>query len=117
MVHPRRSGITVGLRPDEAKKVRRQVLGKDPVDVDLTVLRGAAVQMREGLARQLVIYPGFTLFLWGQAFNIGMTSALDVIMVIVLVGLMVILGYMVRQFQQTEAFLTRTHTSGSDGST
>lgn len=116
MVQPQRIGVTVGLAADEVKKVRRQVLSKDPVDVDLTVLRGAAVQMREGLARQLVTLPGITLLFWGQALDRGVTSALDVILLVALVGIMAAIGYSVRQFQQTGTFLATTDTSTSGDS-
>lgn len=114
LVQPQRIGVTVGLTADEVKRVRRQVLGKEPVDADLTVLRGAAVQIREGLARQLVTLPPLMLFFWGQALNRGVTSAFDVVMLIVLLGMMVILGFTVRQFRQTEAFLRVTVGSSSD---
>ncbi|WP_367646045.1 hypothetical protein [Paenarthrobacter ureafaciens] len=114
MVQPHRMGVTVGLTADEVKRVRRQVIGKEPVDVDLRVLRGAAVQIREGLARQFITLPGFTLLFWGQALNRGVSSTLDVIFLIALLAMMVTLGYLVRQFHQTGVFLTMTATSASD---
>ena len=112
-VQPRGVGVTAGLTTDEVKRVRRQVLGKEPADADRTVLRGAAIQLREGLARQLVTLPPFALCLWGQATHRGLASAVDVVMAAALLLYMVALGYSVRQFQQAGAFLTMTSVSAS----
>lgn len=108
-VQPRRIGVTVGLTADEAKHVRRRILSNGPVDdADGTVLRGAAVQLREGLARQLVTAPGFLVLFAGQAVGRGKSSVFDVVMILAILGLVVLFGFVVRQFKQTGAFLPST---------
>lgn len=69
----------MSLNDDERKRVRRQVLGKEPVDPrPLPVVRGAAVQTRKALATQLTLLPmvplalvpqflRFDMFLWWLA--------------------------------------------------
>lgn len=106
-VQPRRIGVTVGLTADEAKQVRRRILSNEPVDdADGAVLRATAVQLREGLAKQLVTAPGFLVLFAGQAVGRGTRSVFDVVMILAIVGLVVAFGFVVRQFQQTGAFLT-----------
>ena len=108
-VQPRRIGVTVGLTADEAKQVRRRILSNLPIgDADGAVLRGAAVQLREGLARQLVTAPGFLVLFAGQALGRGTWSVFYVVMIVAIVGLVVAFGFVVRQFRQTGAFLTST---------
>jgi len=113
-VQPRRIGVTVGLTADEAKRVRRQIFGRDPVEDDLRVLRAAAVQTREGLGRQLVISPPLMLLFLGQAMSRGVTSPLDVIMLAALLGMMVAMAFVVREFHQTGAFIATTATPAAD---
>lgn len=117
MVQPQRVGVMVGLEAKEVKWVKRQVFGKEPVEGDLKVLRGAAIQEREGLARQLVTFPSLTLSLWGQTLHRGLTSVFDVMFLIVLVVLTVAMGQLVRQFHQTGAFVAATDRWISDGPT
>lgn len=63
MVQPQRIGVTIGLSSEEVKHVRRQILAKEPTDAaKLAVLRGAAIQIREGLAKQLLIAPGLFFY-------------------------------------------------------
>ncbi|MEC5181799.1 hypothetical protein [Arthrobacter sp. CG_A4] len=115
MARPGGIGVTVGLTPEEVKHVRRQVLGKEPIDVNhLSVLRGAAVQLREGLAKQLLWSPGLLVYFAGQSLSRGVHSVIDVIMIVLLLGMAVVLGISARQFLQTGAFLTSTYSSGSD---
>jgi hypothetical protein len=107
--------VTIGLTGAEVKRVRRQVLGKEPVAADeLPVLRGAAVQIREGLARQLLTSPGFVMFLFGQAVGRGITSAMDVLFIVALLGMVVLLGNIARQFHQAGVFLTTAAVSAPD---
>ncbi|TDK24075.1 hypothetical protein E2F48_14935 [Arthrobacter crusticola] len=108
-VQPRRMGVTVGLSTDEAKYVRRQVLAGKPSDLEkLSVLRGAAVQIREGLARQLLTAPGLLALLSGQAVSRGITSAVDVVMILLLLAMVVLIGFVARQFLRTGTFLNST---------
>jgi hypothetical protein len=106
LVQPRGIGVTAGLTADEVKHVRGQILAKEPVDAeDLPVLRGAAVQIREGLARQLLMSPGLVVFFCGQSVSRGISSGIDIAMIVLLLGMVVLLGFVARQFQQTAAFL------------
>jgi hypothetical protein len=107
----------VGLTADEAKQIRRRILSNGPVDeADGPVLRGAAAQLREGLARQLVTAPGFLVLFAGQALGRETWSVFDVVMILAILGLMVLFGFVVRQFKQTGAFLTSTaHPSPETG--
>ena len=115
MVRPRRIGVTVGLTADEVKHIRRQVLAKEPIDVShISVLRGAAVQIREGLAKQLLLSPGLLIYFAGQFLSRGIQSVIDVMMLVLLLGMVVLLGITSRQFHQTGEFLTSTYPSGSD---
>lgn len=115
MVSDHPIGVTVGLTAEEVKHVRRQVVGKEPIDVNhISVLRGAAVQIREGLAKQLLWSPGLLIYFAGQSLSRGIQSFLDVMMIVLLLGLVVLLGLTARQFHQTGLFLTATSPSGSD---
>ncbi len=108
-------GVTVGLTAAEAKHVRRQVLAQEPVEKNhIEVLRGAAVQLREGLAKQLLWWPGFLILFAGQSLARGIQSVIDVVIIVVLLVLLVLLGHAGRQFHQTGVFLDSTDPAGSD---
>lgn len=109
-VQPRpRVPVTLSLTADEVKLVRRQVLGKAPVAVhELPVLRGAAVQIREGLAKQLLTSPGLVVIFVGQATSREVSSVWDALMNVLLLVIIVLYGFLARQFQQTGAFLRST---------
>lgn len=76
---PGRIGVVMSLNDDEKKRVRHQVIGKEPVDPKhVNVVRGAAVQTRKALATQLALLPTvplalvpqflrFDMFLWWLA--------------------------------------------------
>jgi hypothetical protein len=116
MVQPQRIGVTVGLTAEEVKHVRRQVLAKEPIDADrLPVLRGAAVQIREGLAKQLLTAPGLVIFFIGQTLYRGITSVIDMVMIVLLLCMIALFINGARQFQQTGAFLTSAAPTASDG--
>ena len=114
LVRPTRIEVTVGLTAEEAKHVRRQVLAKEPVDLDqILVLRGAAVQMREGLAKQLLWSPGFLIYFTGQFLLHGTLSVFAVVMNLLLLGMFVLLILAARQFHQTGVYLPSTVASFS----
>jgi hypothetical protein len=70
------------------------MLAKEPVDVDeLPVLRGAAVQIREVLAQQLLICPGLVVAFCGQAVSRGIKSGVDIAMIVLLLGMRLLLGF------------------------
>jgi hypothetical protein len=102
-------GVTAGLTADEVKHVRRQILAKEPVAVDrIPVLRGAAVQMRGSLAKQLLTMPGLVLVLFGLTASRDRISAIDVVMIALLLVVVVFYGMVVRWFRQSGAFLRST---------
>lgn len=83
MVRDHPIGVTLGLTAEEVKHVRRQVLGKEPIDVNhISVLRGAAVQIRAGLAKQLLWSPDLLIYFAGQFLSRGVQSFLDVMMIV-----------------------------------
>lgn len=110
MVQPQRMGVTVGLTSEEVKLIRRQIWQKESPDTaNLQILRGAAIQIREGLAKQLLVSPGVLLFLTGQAVPRGITSLLDLVTIVLLLALVALFVVVVRRFKQTGAFLDATN--------
>ncbi|MCZ2403102.1 hypothetical protein IV498_07880 [Paenarthrobacter sp. Z7-10] len=117
MVRPRQIGVTVGLKGDEVKHVRRQILAKDPIDLtQLTVLKAAAVQFREKLAKQLLTSPGIVIFLSGQAAARGIRSGFDVMIIAVLLVMVGLVGSLAHQFRRTGVFLAATGPAAADDS-
>jgi hypothetical protein len=115
MARPQRIGVTVGLTSAEVKHIRRQIMAKEPIDINhISVLRGAAVQIREGLAKQLLLSPGLLIYFGGQALSRGTHSVIDVMMIVLLLGMVVLLSITSGQFRQTGKFLTSTHPSAPD---
>ncbi|MFE4230393.1 hypothetical protein ACFRJ8_21175 [Arthrobacter sp. NPDC056886] len=103
-----RVDVLLSLEDEERKGIRRQILGKSPVDPDhLVVSRAAAVQLRKNLARQLIWAPVLPLILipqllGGSAFGSWLMAA----------GVAVwVLG--VRDFQRAGRFLDRTAEPGA----
>jgi len=65
--------VLLSLESEEQKQVRRQIAGKAPIDSEhLSVTRAAAVQLRKGLATQLVLAPFFPLIFIPQAVNFAL---------------------------------------------
>ena len=102
-----RIDVLLSLEDGERKDIRRQVLGKSPLDPDrLAVSRAAAVQLRKNLATQLIwmsVYPfvflpqvirgdGFTSWLMAGGVALLLTGTL----------------FIVRDFQRAGGFLART---------
>jgi len=117
LVQPRRLGVTIGLTGAEAKSIQNQILGKESLDPQqLQILRGAAIQLRERMARGLISTAGLVLLGFGQA--VGLTRMdgfppIGLILLILAVPLLLITyGWMVRQFHQTSAFLVKTSSGG-----
>ncbi|WP_256214259.1 hypothetical protein [Arthrobacter sp. ov118] len=99
--------VLLSLEDEERKDIRRQVLGKAPIDPDhLVVSRAAAVQLRKNLATQLVWMSAYPFVLIPQVIGgDGFSSWLMAAGVAVIVtGIM----FSVRDFQRAGAFLTRT---------
>lgn len=95
------------LDSEERKSIRRQIVGRAPVDVGhLPVVRAGAVQLRKSLATQLVLMPWYLFFI---AFQIsswtGRGDAFAWIMAGLALVMVVALGFAVREFRQTTRFL------------
>lgn len=110
-VQPQGIGVTTGLEPAEVKHVRRQILGTKPVEVQhAALLRGAAIEIRGRLAKQLVLSPGLFIYFCGQVISRGISSALDIGVLVLLLGMGIVYLFLVRQFLQTGKFV---HAMGS----
>jgi hypothetical protein len=106
-----RVNVLLSLESAEQKQVRRQIAGKAPIDSEhLSVTRAAAVQLRKGLATQLVLAPFFPLSFIPQAVNFALRGDTLAAWVMALgVGVIVIaFGLLVRDFRRAGRFLTRT---------
>lgn len=109
-----RIDVLLSLDDEERKDIRRQVLGKTPVDPDhLVVSRAAAVQLRKNLATQLIWLPVLPLTFIPQVIRgAGFLSWLMAAGVAILVlGLMCV----VRNFERAGRFLDRTAEPGAPG--
>jgi hypothetical protein len=63
-----RIDVLVSLTDDEQKQIRRQILGKAPINAEhVAVARAAAVQHRKNLATQLILLPTLPLVFLPQA--------------------------------------------------
>lgn len=110
-VSPERIGVLIGLTPVEQKSIRKQIFGRIPfVLKELAVSRGAAVQQRENLARQLAVSPGVMLILMGQflIFDGLVLRSIWVLMACLLVAVFIMAVW---QFRQTGLFLRHTATA------
>ena len=102
-----RVDVMLSLDDAERKSLRRQIRGKEPIDprwVDVT--RAAAVQLRRGLATQLMLFPIQALIFlpqvihWAGLFS-WLFAAATLLMVVGLV-------YTYRDFRRTGECLART---------
>ncbi len=103
--------VLLSLESGEQKQVRRQIAGRAPIDSEhLSVTRAAAVQLRKGLATQLVLAPFFPLTFIPQAVNFALRGDTLAAGIMALgVGVTVIaFGLLVRDFRRAGRFLTRT---------
>ncbi|WP_235423704.1 hypothetical protein [Pseudarthrobacter chlorophenolicus] len=65
-----RIDVLLSLESDERKRIRRQITGKAPLDIEhLPVVRAAAVQLRKNVATQLLVQPMIPLIFIPQAVN------------------------------------------------
>jgi hypothetical protein len=109
-----RIDVLLSLEDEERKDIRRQILGKTPVDPEhLVVSRAAAVQLRKNLATQLIWMSVLPLIFIPQVIRgAGFLSWLMAAGVAILViGLL----YVVRAFQRAGRFLDRTAEPGAKG--
>jgi hypothetical protein len=103
-----RIDVLLSLEDEERKDIRRQILGKTPVDPDhLVVSQAAAVQLRKNLATQLIWMSMLPLVFIPQVIRgagfIQWLIAATVVVVLV-IGTM----FVVRDFQRAGRFLART---------
>lgn len=115
-----RVDVLLSLESHEQKHLRRQILGRMPLEPEhLAVARGAAVQIRKGMATQLVLAPIYPLAFIPQAVNFLMRgdTALGWVMAAFVVALCVGLGLLIRDFRRTGEFLERTASLAGGGTT
>ena len=109
-----RIDVLLSLEDEERKDIRRQILGKTPVDPEhLVVSQAAAVQLRKNLATQLIWMSVFPLVFIPQVIRgagfISWFMAAGVLVMVI--GAM----YVVRDFQRAGWFLDRTAEPGAPG--
>jgi hypothetical protein len=103
--------VLLSLESEERKQIRQQIAGKIPAEREhLAVARGAAVQMRKGLATQLLFAPIYPLVFLPQALRLAMRGDdLFAWFMFIAVGLLTIgIAFIVRDFRRAGRFLTRT---------
>jgi hypothetical protein len=114
-----RVDVLLSLENEERKQVRRQIAGKAPVmPQHLMVTRGAAVQLRKGLATQLVLQaPLFPLIFIPQAVNFALRgdSVASWVMVVGVVAAVIAVVLFVRDFRRAGRFLARTSDQANHG--
>lgn len=112
LIQPQRSGVMLYLHPEEQKSLRRQVDGRAPLMPDqLGVARGVAVQLRQGLATQLLVLPGLLLMYIGQVLNSGTGGIIRGIQALLFLLVLAAACFTGWQYRQTGKFLMQT--SGS----
>lgn len=99
--------VLVSLENEERKDIRREVLGKAPVDPNhLAVSRAVAVQLRKNLATQLTWMPALVFLFIPQVFRgDGVLSWVMALAVAVQVIAAILVA---RDFRRTGRFLART---------
>ena len=102
-----RIDVLLSLEDEERKDIRRQVLGKTPVDPEhLVITQAAAVQLRKNLATQLIWMSAFPLLFIPQVIRgAGFISWFMAAGVLVMV---IAAMYIARDFQRAGRFLDRT---------
>lgn len=106
-----RVDVMLSLESEERKQVRRQIAGKTAIDSEhLAVTRAAAVQLRKGLARFLLVAPMFPLLFIPQAMSFAFRgdSPAAWLMAIGVVAVLIGLVLSVRDFRRAGRFLART---------
>ena len=110
--------VLLSLTDEEQKQVRRQIAGKASIDPQhLAVTRAAAVQQRKGLATQLLLQPLMPCVFAAQAMNfaLGGENLVAVLMAIAVLGMVIVDGFLIRDFRRAGQFLTRTAERAASG--
>ncbi|MEV7136446.1 hypothetical protein AB0N24_26680 [Arthrobacter sp. NPDC093128] len=114
-----RIDVLLSLENEEKKQVRRQIAGKGPIDPEhLSVTRAAAVQLRKGLATQLLLLaPLYPLIFIPQVINLALRGdSLFAWLMATGVGVIVAgVGFLVRDFRRAGRFLTHTAEQAAPG--
>ncbi|OOP61613.1 hypothetical protein BMF89_12035 [Arthrobacter sp. SRS-W-1-2016] len=111
-VEPGRIDVLLSLEDEERKNIRRQVLGKTPVDLEhLVVSRAAAVQLRKNVATQLIWMSMFPLVFIPQVIRgAGFISwFMGAGVVVLVIGTM----FVIRDFLRAGRFLANTTEPGA----
>lgn len=105
-----RSDVLLPLESQERKQVARQTSGKSTIDKEhLSVARASAVQQRKSLAKQLILAPAYVFLFTAQTANWArQAEPLAWIMLILVVGWLVAIVLLVRDFRRKGQFLTST---------
>ncbi|WP_284984194.1 hypothetical protein [Arthrobacter sp. efr-133-TYG-118] len=106
-----RVDVLLSLESEERKQIRRQIAGKAAIDLEhLVVTRAAAVQLRKGLATQLLLAPWFPLVFIPQSVNFALhgDSPAAWFMASGVVVLAIAIVFLVRDFRRAGRFLART---------
>lgn len=109
-VSPGRVDVMLSLTDEERKSVRRQIRGKESVDLTrLDVTRAVAVQLRRSLATQLMMFPVQALILLPQVIRFaGLVSGVSAVAFLLF---LVAGGLFYRDFRRAGEFLARTQGS------
>lgn len=112
LVRPQRQSALVWLDRSERKGVRDQIFGKvPPVGHHLPALRGIAVQIRQGLAMQLLLAPGYVLLCANQMLlAISRKGFLGFLWLWIPLAILflALIATALWQFKRTENFLAQT---------
>ena len=105
-----RVDVMLSLTDEERKSVRRQIRGKEPVDpAHVDVTRAVAVQLRRGLATQLMMFPVQALILLPQVVHFaGLVSGIFAVAFLLFLAAG---GLFYRDFRRMGEFLVRTQGS------
>jgi hypothetical protein len=104
-----RVDVLFSLQQHEQKHVRRQILGKVPLDVEhLAVTRGAAVQLRKNLATQLILAPPFLIAFLPQAVPVLDRNPIWWLVALFVCAYAVSMVFLGRDFRRAGRFLTQT---------
>lgn len=114
-----RVDVLLSLQSEERKQIRRQIAGKSAVNPGhLFVARAAAVQLRKGLATQLLLAPFFVFVFIPQAARLAVRG--DPFWWVMAIGVgvvMLAMALLVRDFQRTGRFLAGTSKGAAPGNT
>lgn len=105
-----RVDVLLSLESEERKQIRRQIAGKAAVDPEhLSVARASAVQLRKGLATQLLLAPFFVCVFIPQAARLTVRGdPFSWFMAVGVVGVLIGMAFLIRDFRRTGRFLART---------